>query len=311
MEIARIAEAFEGLERVRVTVGAGRVAVHLPALDDTVNIDPARVLRYRHIRAPYGGPAVEFVMSGERQGVSPLIFTSDDVVYPPAPADAVLDSPIGFTITDAPPMVAYTEMERISEGVASECARPGLIELGGVSARLLLVRCFIVAATRLGLRPIRSVAWWQRAWDALGGDVLLPPFRDDPVWDALVQQASRIAVTPGSRSEDELEAPVELANFRALEPMLTAVRLDDEFVSCWRATIPISPAQFVRVLLDRIDAGRVAVALYPGGGGSVDLTLSAGVPRRYCSSADLIRMIFISMRFVSTTRWRMGGCFRR
>lgn len=278
MEITKVIEALEGLPGIRAAMMAGRVCAYVPAIDDTVRIDAAEVRRYRRIRAPDGDPAVEFVL-GDEQGVWPLIVTPSDVVYQPVDTRTVLDSPIEYRITNAPHIVAYTEMEHAAEGAALTCEQPGPIELDRVGATLLLVRCQIVAATLAGLRPARSVAWWQRGWAAIGGDVPLPPFRADPVWDELTYAASQITVTASTEGDDaqaEAVARVTITDFQRLEPKLTAVRLDEEFVSCWRASVPITPARFAETLLERLEKARADIALYPDGGGSVDVTLHDG-----------------------------------
>ncbi|WP_031481119.1 hypothetical protein [Streptomyces bicolor] len=278
MEAADVIEALDGLRGPRAVVAEGRVCVHVPAIDDTVRIDASQVRRCRRIWAPNGDPAVEFVMEDDG-GVWPLIVTPDDVVFQPVDTAAVLNSPIGYRITDAPHLVAYTEMERAAEDVALLCEQPGPTELDGAGATLLLVRCFIVAATLTGLRPVRSVAWWQRGWTALGGDVPLPPFRADPVWDELTHEASQLTLTAsvrGATDGPEAAAGATITDFRRLEPELAAVALDDEFVSCWRTSIGITPARFVETLLSGLDMARAHVALYPGGGGSVDVVLGEG-----------------------------------
>ncbi|MBT2420347.1 hypothetical protein J7F01_12705 [Streptomyces sp. ISL-22] len=216
---------------------------------------------------------------GDEREVWPLIITPDDVVYRPVDTGAVLDSSIEFRIANAPHIVAYTEMERAAEQAALACEQPEPIELDGAGATLLLVRCSIVAATLAGLRPVRSVAWWQRAWTALGADVPLPPFRADPVWGELMHEASRLTLTASAQGEDdgpEAAAGVTVSDFRRLAPRLTAVALDEEFVSCWRASMPLTPTRFVETLLNGLDAARADVALYPGGGGSVDVMLGEG-----------------------------------
>nr|WSY54149.1 hypothetical protein OG999_31185 [Streptomyces sp. NBC_00886] len=278
MEAADVIQALEGLRGPKAVVTADRVCVYVPAIDDTVRIDAAEVKRCRRIWAPNGDPAVEFVM-GDEGGVWPLIITSNDVVYQPVNTQAVLDSPIQYQITNAPHIVAYTEMERAAEEAAVVCERPGPIELDGAGATLLLVRCFIIAATLAGLRPVRSVAWWHRGSTALGGDLPLPPFRADPVWDELMHDASQLTVTASAQAEDdgpEAAAGVAVTDFRQLEPTLTAVALNDEFVSCWRASMPITPTRFVGTLLNGLDAARADVALYPGGAGNVDVMLGEG-----------------------------------
>ncbi|MFI6011104.1 hypothetical protein ACIBAG_20170 [Streptomyces sp. NPDC051243] len=278
MEAADVIQALDGLKGPRAVVVGGRVCVHVPAIDDTVRIDAAQVRRCRRIWAPNGDPAVEFVLEDDG-GVWPLVITPDDVVFQPVDTGAVLDSPIEYRIANAPHIVAYTEMERAAEDVAVHCEEPGPIELNGAGVTLLLVRCFIVAATLTGLRPVRSVAWWQRGWTALGGDLPLPPFRADPVWDELTHEASQLTLTASVRRETdgpEAAAGVAVTDFRRLEPTLTAVALDDEFVSCWRTTMGITPARFVETLLSGLDLARAHVALYPGGGGSVDVVLGEG-----------------------------------
>jgi hypothetical protein len=278
MEITEVIEVLEKLPGIRAAMMVGRISGYVPAIDDTVRIDAAEVRRYRRIWAPDGNPAVEFVM-GDEQEVWPLIVTPGDVVFRPADTRTVLDSPIEYRITDAPHIVAYTEMEHAAERAALTCEQPGPIELAGCAATLLLVRCQIVAASLAGLRPVRSVAWWQRGWAAIGGDVPLPPFRADPVWDELTYAASQVPVTAstkGKGTQAGAAAHVTITDFQRLEPALTAVRLDEEFVSCWRASVPITPARFAETLLERLDEAHADVALYPDGGGSVDVTLRDG-----------------------------------
>src|SRR5262245_46697569 len=267
-----IVEALAGLPGLRVTEVAGRVSVYVPPIDDTVRIDAAEVRRHRRIWAPNGDPAIEFVL-GDDHGVWPLIITPGDVVFQPVDTRAVLDSAMKHRITDAPDLVAYTEMERTAEDVALRCEQPGSLEMYSVGATFLLVRCFVAAATLAGLRPVRTVAWWQRGWTAIGGDVPLPPFRADPMWDELAAEASQLTVTATPTAADN-PADVTIADFDGLA--LTAVGLDEEFVSCWRASVPITPARFAETLLDRVDKAHADVALYPDGGGNVDVVVGEG-----------------------------------
>jgi hypothetical protein len=123
------------------------------------------------------------------------------------------------------------------------------------------------------------VAWWQRAWVAIGGDVPLPPFRADPIWDELTHAASQIRVAASAERaavQAELAVQVTIADFQRLEPTLTAVRLDEDFISSWRASMPVTPARFAGTLLERLNKARADVALYPDGGGSVDVTIRDG-----------------------------------
>lgn len=278
MEAVEISRVLAGLSSVRVTTMADRVCAYLPAIDDTVHVEATEVRRFRHIWAPNGDPAVEFVM-GDEHGTWPLIITPNDIIYKPVDTEAVLDSVIEYQISNAPHIVAYSEMERAAERAALASERSGSIDVDSVGASFLLVRCFIAAATLVGLRPVRSVAWWQRGWAALGGDLPLPPFRADPVWDELSRDASRLTVTALLTREDDMAeaiANLTIADFRQLEPVLTAVGLDDEFVSSWRTLIRIAPAQFADRLLDGMETALADVALYPEGGGSVNVVLRDG-----------------------------------
>jgi hypothetical protein len=157
-------------------------------LGDSVRFDVGQVQRVSRIVAPTGDPALEFVLSDEVD-VRPLIFATNDVVFAPEDSAAVLDSPIPYRVGNTPPLVAYSEMERDAESVAHSAERPGPINLSGLAGSFLMLRCFVAGAVRPGLRPMRTVAWWQRGWDALGGDLPLPPFRADPLWEELVRNA--------------------------------------------------------------------------------------------------------------------------
>ncbi|MER7010397.1 hypothetical protein ABT324_03065 [Saccharopolyspora sp. NPDC000359] len=273
MRASEIIEALEGLPGTQPTRADNRVSAHVPAIDDTVLIDSAEVARYRRIWAPNGDPAVEFVL-GEGPGARPLIITASDVVYQPVSPREVLSSGLNYHITDLPHLVSYAEMEDAAQRTAREHEEPGPLNIDSLGASYLAVRCFIVAATLNGLRPVRSVAWWQRGWDALGGDLWPSNYRADPVWDELAQEAAHVELSSPPEREDggaEATAHVDVADFRQLEPALTAVGLDEDFASRWRATVPITPARFANTLLNRVDHARAHVALYPDGGGSVDV----------------------------------------
>lgn len=268
-----LTEALADRLGLRPAVLAGRISVYLPALDDTVRIDAAEVRRHRPIWAPTGDPAVEIVL-GDDQGIWPLILTPTDVVYQPAVTEVVLDSRIAYRVGDAPDLVAYTEMQHDAERLAARYEQPGSVNLDAAAAGLLLVRCFVAGATLVGLRPVRTVAWWQRAWAALGGDVPLPPFRPDPLWDELAR--ADVTLTPSARV-DETPGEVGIGDFAGLP--VVPVGLDEEFVTCWRDTIALPAARFAGVLLDGLPGARADVALYPGGGGGVDVTVpGARVP---------------------------------
>ncbi|SCE80389.1 hypothetical protein [Micromonospora mirobrigensis] len=168
--------------------------VSVPAIDDTVRLRPDAVLRARRISSPQGDPALELaVRHGE--AVLPLILLDDDVVWAPADTASQLDSALPVRISDAPPLVAYSEMERNGLGAARALDGP-TADLDAVGATLLLQRCIIAGALRHGLRPVRAVAWWRQLAERLGDDFTLGRFRPDPQWDALLADADRVRPLP-------------------------------------------------------------------------------------------------------------------
>lgn len=278
VEAAGIARALAATLGLQPTVQDDHVSVYLPAIDDTVRVFAGQVQRFASIFAPNGDRALEFVI-GEEDDVRLLIITADDVVFAPEDPVAVLDSTIPYAIANVPHLIAYSEMEGKAEKAALAAASPGA-DLDLAAGDFLLVRCCIASASRFGLRPIRTVAWWDRGWAALAGDVPLPPFRPDPVWDDLVGDAAQIIVTP-SVIPDHVDdagaiAALTVADFREMEPRLRFVQLDDEFASSWKSLMPITPSSLADTLLAGLSGAEAEVALYPDGGGSVDMRLRTG-----------------------------------
>jgi hypothetical protein len=279
MESAEIARALSELPGLQVTVSGDMISVFVPALDDSVNLMAAEVQRFSKIFGPRGESALEFTV-GDESDLWPLIITPGDVVYAPASADTVLDSTIRYQVSNAPPLVAYSEMERDTQTLARSRGDQEERNLDALSGTLLLLRCFIMGATRFGMRPIRAVASWQRAWAVLEDDIFLPPFRLDSVWDGLSAEAALLSDAPVPSPEkynDETDlTSLTLADFSALSPTLTIAQLDEEFVESWKRWVGISPARFAQTLLEGLDEARAEVTLYPDGGGEVDLRVDSG-----------------------------------
>jgi hypothetical protein len=277
MRTDAICQALERVSGVDVTVSDSgtRVDVRVSAIDDGVCLVASRVIRCQPIAAPNGDPAVEFVIAAEDRA-QPLIIVSDDVVFAPASPRELLDSRMAYEVGNAPHLVAYSEMARDAEGLARACEQRDGTNLAQLAGTFLLLRCFIVGATRFDLRPVRSVAWWQRAWAAVGGDLALPPFRSDAQWEELVRSAERIGVPvvppPPDRADSAAAiAALTPAEFRRTAPELTFSRLDDTFVTAWQTHIRTTPARFAETLLGGIDGARATVTLSPDGGGSIDV----------------------------------------
>ncbi len=273
-----ITRALARLPLLEISSSDELVVVDVPAIEDGVRIVAQDVQRLRRIFGPRGEAAVELVIGG-REDPWPLIITSDDVVFAPAREETVLDSPIAIKIGNAPHLVAYTEMERDARGLAATCKKdsPGL-DLAVAGGTMLMVRCQIVGAIRFGMRPARAVAHWQSAWDAVGRELFLPPFRADPLWDELAGEPVRLSLdspsapAAGHRSLTHLA----VADFEALEPAFIVGRLDEEFVDSWKRWIPVTPAAFAACLLEELPEARAEITLYAEGGGEIDLRVQAG-----------------------------------
>jgi hypothetical protein len=273
-----VVRALSALPSIRITTAADGIAIHVPAIEDRVLLSSAAVKRARRIFAPNGDPAVEFAVGDENEEL-PLIITPEDVVFAPAKSASLLVSSVPIVVADAPHLVAYSEMERDAERAALACAQSGPKNTDRLGATFLLLRCFVAGATRFGLRPLRTVAWWQQGWKIIGDDVALPPFRPDSSWDALSRAAEHITATPssyGEQSEAATPARVTKADFEVLAPAMTAVQLDDEFLSSWESWIRITPATFAQALTSGLVGARADVSIYPDGAGTVDTRIQDG-----------------------------------
>ncbi len=182
-ELVRVLGGIPGTE---VTADAGLVTAYVPAIGDAVRLAPADVLGAEIIAAPTGAPAVQL---GVRRGHEelPLIVTVDDVVFAPAYAADMVDGGVPLRVPDAPHLVAYSEMHRDVRALGRAVDEQGVeLDLDTLAATLLVHRCFLAGAVRVGLWPVRVAAWWEYTWARVGGDLPLPPFRADPDWDRLM-----------------------------------------------------------------------------------------------------------------------------
>lgn len=275
MDSAEIVKSItEILPQLEVSATEDLVRVRIPALDDSICLSSNRVLRLQAIFGPRGEPAIEFTMADEGD-LRPFILTADDVVYPPAPTSAVLDSPVEIEISNVPPLVAYSEMTRDALGFAQASESPEMIDVDGITGLELLLRCFLMGATRLGMRPAKAAACWLRARAALGGESLLGEYRPDPIWEELCAQAREIHITYKPELTADDPSNLAAADFREITPRLTFDRLDEELVASWKRWVPINPRRFAQILLDGLDDPQAEMTLYPDGGGEVLLRVMA------------------------------------
>ncbi|MEU4483218.1 hypothetical protein AB0F68_34990 [Micromonospora sp. NPDC023966] len=277
-----ILAALAFVPEVRATSLQNRMTIHVPALGDSVHLVADDVRRARRIYAPDGAPALEFAI-GAGAELWPLIITGTDVVFQPVSPDTILDTRMRYAVAQMPPLVAYTEILREAEAQGRR-VQSGHIDYDTLAGTFLLVRCFILGAARFGLRPVAAVGWWDRGWRRVGDSVFLPPWRVDPLWDGLLAEAAQLPDLPSTltavRDERPDAARIEVADFARLEPGLRVVGLDDEFVAAWRRWMPITPATFHATLTRGVPDATADVALYPDGGGSINLWVPLGDSRR-------------------------------
>ena len=163
-----------------VSVRAGVVTVHVPAIGDSARLAMRDILGFEQMIAPTGHPAVQL---GVRRGHEelPLIVTVDDVVFMPAYAADMLVPGAQLRVPAMPDMVAYSEMHRDVRALGKAIDDATLeLDPETLAATLLAHRCFLAGAMRVGLWPGRVAAWWEYANARVGGPAGVAPLRADP-----------------------------------------------------------------------------------------------------------------------------------
>ena len=98
-----------------------------------------------------------------------------------------------------PHLVAYSEMHRDVRALGKAVDQPGIeFDPDMLAATLLVHRCFIAGAVRVGLWPVRVAAWWEYTWARVGKQLEVGPVRADPVWDRLMESPLAPAFTSAS-----------------------------------------------------------------------------------------------------------------
>lgn len=206
MDVDELAQAVGEVPGTVVSVEAGGLVVQVPAIGDTVRLQAADVLHLDPIVSPVGEPGVELGVRRRHEEL-PLIITVDDVVFMPAYAADMVTRDATVTVPATPGLVAYSEMHRDVRALGRAIDDPELeLEPEILAATLLVHRCFLAGAMRVGLRPVRVAAWWEYTWARVGAGLDVGPFRPDPEWDRLMD-----AVTEARR----LEAATRRAGVRA------------------------------------------------------------------------------------------------
>jgi hypothetical protein len=205
MNSAELAGVLGGVPGAQVSVESDVVVVTIPAIGDAARLAPGDVLGSEVIVAPTGLPAVQL---GVRRGHEelPLIVTVDDVVFMPAYAADLIEKGAPLRVPSAPHLVTYSEMHRDVRALGRAIDDPDLeLDPETLAATLLVHRCFLAGAVRVGLWPVRVAAWWEYTSARVGADLPLGPFRADPVWDTLMADVTEARRRTASARDADAE----------------------------------------------------------------------------------------------------------
>jgi len=187
-DLVRMLSAVPGTE---VSAGAGMVTAYVPAIGDAVQVASDDVLDAEPATVPTGAPAIRLEIRRGHEAL-PVIVTVGDVIFTPEYAADLLEPGAAVRIPAAPQLVAYSEMHRDVRALGRAVDTDGVqLDPDMLAATLLVHRCFLAGAVRVGLWPVRVAAWWEYTWARVGSDVTLAPFRADPVWDRLMSDVAQ------------------------------------------------------------------------------------------------------------------------
>ena len=206
MDVEELAQLVDEVPGTEVSIEAGVLVARVPAIGDAVRLAPADVLNHDPIVSPTGQPGVEL---GVRRGHEelPLIITVDDVVFMPAYAADMLERDAQLTVPSQPNLVAYSEMHRDVRALGRAIDDPDLeLDPEILGATLLVHRCFLAGAVRVGLWPVRVAAWWEYSWARVGKGLPVGPFRPDPQWDRLMADVTEARRHSAAAKEAEIRA---------------------------------------------------------------------------------------------------------
>lgn len=200
MDVEELAHLVAGVPGTEVSVEAGVLVARVPAIGDAVRVAQGDVLEHEVITGPAGQPGVRLDVRRGHERL-PLIITAGDVVFMPAyAADMVVEDSLA-AVPAMPDLVAYSEMHRDVRALGRAIDDPELaLDPDSLGATLVVHRCFLAGAVRVGLWPVRVAAWWEYTWARAGAGLQVGPFRPDPEWDRLmaaVTEARRHAAAAG------------------------------------------------------------------------------------------------------------------
>ncbi|MFI7544356.1 hypothetical protein [Actinoplanes sp. NPDC049599] len=201
MNVEELAQLVGEVPGTEVSVEAGVLVARVPTIGDAVRLAPADVLDVDRIVSPTGQPGIEF---GVRRGHEelPLIITVDDVVFMPAYAADMLVPDALMRVPSIPDLVAYSEMHRDVRSLGRAIDDPDVdLDPDVLAATLLVHRCFLAGAVRVGLWPVRVAAWWEYCWARVGKGLPVGPFRPDPDWDRLMAAVTEARAAAADRTQ--------------------------------------------------------------------------------------------------------------
>ncbi|MET7861825.1 hypothetical protein [Micromonospora taraxaci] len=270
---SELVDALSEIPALTVVSDGPALVITVPAIGQSLRLHAETMTWLMPGALPTGEPFLQLQGRLQDHEVR-LVLLNDDVGWVPPDVNSLLDSAMEVTITDAPEMVAYTDLERESVRALAEAERPW-VNLGALAATLVVHRCAIVGAMRLGLRPLRAVRLWHELWCHVG-DFLVGPFWPDPYWDRLLLEAG-VPLAPYEQARVGDRPAVEamtVADLRAMEPVLTVDRADDHFLAAWRQWMKLTPRQVCEVLTADLPEARIEVSLYIEGGGVVSMRIA-------------------------------------
>ncbi|MEU7943738.1 hypothetical protein AB0C50_03540 [Micromonospora taraxaci] len=273
MRQSEIVDALSKIPALKVVTDGPALVVTVPAIGESLRLHAEAVTWLKHGVLPTGDPYLQLQARQQDHEVR-LVLLNDNLGWVPPDVNSLLDTQIPVRITDAPEMVTYTDLERESVRALDGADRPD-VNLFALTATLLVHRCAIVGALRLGLRPLRAVRLWHELWCHVG-EFLAGPFWPDPYWDRLLLEAGvPLASYEEARAGERpaIEA-LTVADLRAMEPVLTVTRADDHFLAAWRQWMKLTPRQVCEVLAADLPEARIEVSLYIEGGGAVSMRIA-------------------------------------
>jgi hypothetical protein len=205
MDVEELARLVGEVPGTRVSVEADVLVVQVPEIGDGARVAAGDVLSHDVTTGPTGQPVV---VLGIRRGHEelPLIVTVDDIVFMPAYAADMVEDPL-MAVPATPDLVAYSEMHRDVRALGKAIDDPDLeLDPEVLGATLLVHRCFLAGAVRVGLWPVRVAAWWEYMWARVGQDLPIGQFRPDPQWDRLMAAVTEARRHAAAAKETEARA---------------------------------------------------------------------------------------------------------